>query len=305
MKNKIEQIQETRCADVEELVYLRWVNACLRFELRNHKAPSGKTVARDLCNSLSPESEEKAKQLILEYANSEGAGYEGLLDFDSECWSSSQDSSHTESVEPNDSSVEASYAKRNKSSSRSKFLSKLRKLVNGKDSSAENGSPLSYATTGRRESTPTSSFDDTRTYSNSAVAASESRVEECSNKIASHAQSILRPSLDNQRQRALSLDGLHELKGRRRNSDVESPFSYKRVVRSASGLGRDSRSEQDLDSEKLELMKLAQALSVSSASSTLPGSPDSENLEFMKMAEVLNRSKVSARPQGRSVYSSF
>lgn len=55
--------------DNEELVYLRWVNACLRYELRNFNPSSGKS-AKDLDNNLSQESKDKAKNLILEYASS-------------------------------------------------------------------------------------------------------------------------------------------------------------------------------------------------------------------------------------------
>ncbi|XP_040998015.1 protein CHUP1, chloroplastic-like [Juglans microcarpa x Juglans regia] len=68
---QVEGLQMNRFSEVEELVYLRWVNACLRYELRNHQAPVGKTSARDLNKSLSPKSQEKAKQLMLEYAGSE------------------------------------------------------------------------------------------------------------------------------------------------------------------------------------------------------------------------------------------
>lgn len=68
---QVEGLQMNRFSEVEELVYLRWVNACLRYELRNYQAPPGKTSARDLNKSLSPRSQEKAKQLMLEYAGSE------------------------------------------------------------------------------------------------------------------------------------------------------------------------------------------------------------------------------------------
>jgi len=62
LAKEIEQLQSDRFADVEELVYLKWINACLRYEVRNKDAPSGKTVARDLSKTLSPKSELKAKQ---------------------------------------------------------------------------------------------------------------------------------------------------------------------------------------------------------------------------------------------------
>lgn len=68
---QVEGLQMNRFSEVEELVYLRWVNACLRYELRNYQAPPGKMSARDLNKSLSPRSQEKAKQLMLEYGGSE------------------------------------------------------------------------------------------------------------------------------------------------------------------------------------------------------------------------------------------
>ncbi|GKC48109.1 protein CHUP1, chloroplastic, partial [Tanacetum coccineum] len=78
LKNEIEQLQAGRCSDVEELVYLKWINACLRYELRNHQPDIGKIMARDLSKTLSPKSEARAKQLILEYANKEHEGEMGV-----------------------------------------------------------------------------------------------------------------------------------------------------------------------------------------------------------------------------------
>lgn len=71
LSKQVEGLQMNRFSEVEELVYLRWVNACLRYELRNYQAPSGKVSARDLNKNLSPKSQEKAKRLMLEYAGSE------------------------------------------------------------------------------------------------------------------------------------------------------------------------------------------------------------------------------------------
>ncbi|XP_040996800.1 protein CHUP1, chloroplastic-like [Juglans microcarpa x Juglans regia] len=68
---QLEGLQMNRFGEVEELVYLRWVNACLRYELWNYQAPAGKISARDLNKSLSPKSREKAKQMMLEYSGSE------------------------------------------------------------------------------------------------------------------------------------------------------------------------------------------------------------------------------------------
>ncbi|KAJ1395127.1 Protein CHUP1, chloroplastic [Sesbania bispinosa] len=132
----IEQLQADRCSDVEELVYLRWINACLRHELRNYQPPPGKTAVRDLSKSLSPTSEKKAKQLILEYANSDGRGR--LSDFDSDQWSSSQASFQTDSGEcddysPLDNNSSDAIARAN-TTSKSKVFSKLMKLIRGKDS---------------------------------------------------------------------------------------------------------------------------------------------------------------------------
>lgn len=127
LKEEIEQLKMYRCADVEELVYLKWINACLRYELRNYQPPSGKTVARDLSKGLSPKSEQMAKQFILEYANS-GADERSLNLF--EAASEYSSSSHTSTGEPEDTSFDTSSLTR--SSNRAKFLSKLKSLVLGK-----------------------------------------------------------------------------------------------------------------------------------------------------------------------------
>ena len=66
---QVEGLQSSRFSEVEELVYLRWVNACLRYELRNQKsAGPGKFGALDLNKDLSPRSQSRAKTLMLEYA---------------------------------------------------------------------------------------------------------------------------------------------------------------------------------------------------------------------------------------------
>ncbi|KAM0034669.1 putative protein CHUP1 [Helianthus debilis subsp. tardiflorus] len=114
LTKEIEQLQADRCSDVEELVYMRWVNACLRYELRNYQPGPSKTMARDLSKTLSPRSEEKAKRLILEYANQE-------LDFDP--WSSPQSSSLMDSGQPDHSLSRKS----------NKFFGKLVKFLRRKD----------------------------------------------------------------------------------------------------------------------------------------------------------------------------
>ncbi|RWW45916.1 hypothetical protein BHE74_00048201 [Ensete ventricosum] len=155
---EIEQLRTDRYADAEELVYLRWVNACLRYELRNYQSPPGRTVARDLSKSLSPKSEAKVKQLILEYASS-GASEKSsnLAEVDSELFSSS--SSQASCEEPEDTAINAS------SSTKSKFLSKLKKLVLGKrkqNTGTWSGIPekgASFSTCSADDVIPRSSYD--------------------------------------------------------------------------------------------------------------------------------------------------
>ncbi|KAL2630110.1 hypothetical protein R1flu_014796 [Riccia fluitans] len=68
---QVEGLQSSRFSEVEELVYLRWVNACLRCELLNARPQDGKSGALDLNKDLSPRSQARAKQLMLEYAGPE------------------------------------------------------------------------------------------------------------------------------------------------------------------------------------------------------------------------------------------
>lgn len=138
MTREIEQLHAARSTDVEELVYLRWINACLRYELRNYQAGPGKMTARDLSKSLSPSSEMKAKQMILEYANREGTGEKGIdvADFDSDRWSSSQASYLTESGENDDSSsLDISSTNQTQNSTKKKIFGKLMSLLRGKKGS--------------------------------------------------------------------------------------------------------------------------------------------------------------------------
>ncbi|XP_042452114.1 protein CHUP1, chloroplastic-like isoform X2 [Zingiber officinale] len=157
---EIEQLQTDRCTDVEELVYLKWINACLRYELRNYQPVTGKTVARDLSRSLSPMSEEKVKQLILEYSNL-GSDERGLniLETDSEFSSSSQ----TSTEEPEDRSIDASSSTRYRTSRKAKFISKLKKIMLGKGNWISRISAIdktSFANSESRGSFSTCSLDD-------------------------------------------------------------------------------------------------------------------------------------------------
>ncbi|KAJ8637863.1 hypothetical protein MRB53_012130 [Persea americana] len=301
LEKKIERIQTDRCTEIEELVYLRWVNACLRYELRNYQPTPGKPVARDLGRTLSPKSEEKAKQLILEYANSgfEGSGLD-LADFDSECGSSSQESTVTES-EMDDISFDLPSTTRKSTLNKSKFISKLKRLVLGKDNHNNNKvasvdkTPTSCATSGRPASV--GSLDDmigTCSYDNSSsctkvqhatsdlsmmetkplyessilvtpLKGTESRTEDQHRNI-SRRDRMARFSFDIQRLRKLSLEEIKERGSSKKRSDLGSLFGYERTVLGEGGvmeLVHDNQldCEHENTPEKLELKKYAQALS--------------------------------------------
>ncbi|XP_065049328.1 protein CHUP1, chloroplastic-like isoform X2 [Musa acuminata AAA Group] len=164
LKNEIEH-QTDRCTDVEELVYLRWLNACLRYDQRDHHPLPGKTIAKDLSNSLSPESEEKAKELIVEYACA-GLDDRGVSFKDLEA-----DYSSLESTGEGD-DTPPFVIKDIITSRKPKFLGKLKKLVlrkgskNNKAASVDGTpaiNPSSCATPERRssldEATGRNSFD--------------------------------------------------------------------------------------------------------------------------------------------------
>ncbi|KAG5581823.1 hypothetical protein H5410_052450 [Solanum commersonii] len=53
---EVDHIQEGRCSDVYKVAYLKWINACLRYELRNYRPSLGETTARNLSKMLSPKS---------------------------------------------------------------------------------------------------------------------------------------------------------------------------------------------------------------------------------------------------------
>ncbi|CAM0957453.1 unnamed protein product [Alopecurus aequalis] len=155
LSKEVEELQTSRFADVEELVYLKWINACLRHELKNKGSPGAQTSARDLSNTLSPKSEETAKQLIMEYANV-GADERSVssIEFGSE-YASSRASSNGE---PDDASIDMSSMTKHvnpKKTEKKKFFSKLRKLVLGKDKERN-----TFPSLERRVSISSCSFDD-------------------------------------------------------------------------------------------------------------------------------------------------
>ncbi|KAI3816483.1 hypothetical protein L1987_16181 [Smallanthus sonchifolius] len=126
---QVEGLQMNRFSEVEELVYLRWVNACLRFELRNYETPAGKTSARDLNKNLSPRSQEKAKQLMLEYAGSE----RGQGDTDLESNFSQPSSPGSEDFDT--ASIDSSMSRYSSFSKKPSLIQKLKKWGKSKDDS--------------------------------------------------------------------------------------------------------------------------------------------------------------------------
>lgn len=134
---QVEGLQMNRFSEVEELVYLRWVNACLRFELRNYQTPQGKVSARDLSKSLSPKSQHKAKQLMLEYAGSE----RGQGDTDLESNFSQPSSPGSEDFD--NASIDSSTSRFSTFSKKPNLIQKLKKWGSrgGKDDSSIMSSP--------------------------------------------------------------------------------------------------------------------------------------------------------------------
>lgn len=127
LTRQVEGLQMNRFSEVEELVYLRWVNACLRYELRNYQKPSGKTSARDLSKSLSPNSQERAKRLLLEYAGSE----RGQGDTDLESVSSMPSSPGSDEFD--NASIDSSSSRLSSFSKKRGLLQKLKRWGKSKD----------------------------------------------------------------------------------------------------------------------------------------------------------------------------
>lgn len=256
LTKEIEQLRVDRSSDVEELVYLRWINACLRYELRNYQPPTGKTVARDLSKSLSHNSEEKAKQLILEYANTEGTGDKGNhIDFDTDPWSSSPASLLTDSGEYDDFSVDHSSATKTNTSGKHKLFNKLRRLIRGKDTHNENQS-LSVDKTGYSDDNYSPCGSSSK--STTAYTGPEGQ----SNIFSSHSSS--RASLDLPRWRSPKEHDIKDIHSVQRHSDVGFSPGYKRFILGGEGstdFTPKDRLDHDSDSaEKSELVKYAEAL---------------------------------------------
>ncbi|KAL3751411.1 hypothetical protein ACJRO7_012264 [Eucalyptus globulus] len=135
LSKQVEGLQMNRFSEVEELVYLRWVNACLRYELRNYQTPPGKISARDLSKSLSPKSQEKAKRLMVEYGGSE----RGQGDTDVESNFSHPSSPGSEDFD--NASIDSSTSRYSSLSRKPGLLQKLKKWGRSKDDSSAFTSP--------------------------------------------------------------------------------------------------------------------------------------------------------------------
>ncbi|GAA0145064.1 non-motor actin binding protein [Lithospermum erythrorhizon] len=135
LQKQVEGLQMNRFSEVEELVYLRWVNACLRYELRNYQTPEGRVTARDLSKSLSPRSQAKAKQLMLEYAGSE----RGQGDTDLESNFSHPSSPGSEDFD--NTSIDSSTSKYSSLSKKPSLIQKLKKWGRSRDDSSVLSSP--------------------------------------------------------------------------------------------------------------------------------------------------------------------
>uniref|UniRef100_A0A0D9XVV3 Protein CHUP1, chloroplastic n=1 Tax=Leersia perrieri TaxID=77586 RepID=A0A0D9XVV3_9ORYZ len=147
LTKQVEGLQMNRFSEVEELVYLRWVNACLRYELRNYQTPSEKISARDLNKTMSPKSRERAKLLMLEYAGSE----RGQGDTDLESASSAPSSPRSEDFD--NVSVDSSSSRYSFLGKRPNLMQKLKKWGRGKDDGSSVSSPTRSLTSDSPRST--------------------------------------------------------------------------------------------------------------------------------------------------------
>ncbi|XP_020570583.1 protein CHUP1, chloroplastic-like [Phalaenopsis equestris] len=266
LKKKLEQLQSDHCEDIEELVYLRWINACLRYELRNYQPPSGRTVARDLSRSLSPKSEQMAKQLILDYSNSHSNSNRlSSIDFDlDDCFS------QTSSEEFDEASLDSAKTKSTKSS-KSKLFRKLKKLVLPKGRNEEkNETRASFGIT--------SGLSIEKKKNSTGV---EFNGDEKWKSRRNHSHDLTRPSFDIQSLSRLNLEeegngGMHE----RCNCDIGAVYAHKRMI----SLDENSPYSSSVENEEV-------------------GDPTEDKLK--KFARVFKDSKGSLRSKRLSASSSI
>ncbi|GAA0148123.1 non-motor actin binding protein [Lithospermum erythrorhizon] len=139
LQKQVEELQRNRFTEVEELVYIRWVNACLRYELGNYPKNEGKISASDLSRSLSPRSQAKAKQMMVEYAGSDSSEQsQGDTDLDRNVSQRSYSfSEYSDNV-----SIDSSLSKYSSLRKNSSLIQKLKKWGKSKDESTILSSPV-------------------------------------------------------------------------------------------------------------------------------------------------------------------
>ncbi|XP_024518947.1 protein CHUP1, chloroplastic [Selaginella moellendorffii] len=154
LMRQVEGLQNNRFSEVEELVYLRWVNACLRYELRNFKAADGKFTALDLNKSLSPRSQEKAKQLMLEYAGPDLLAMRSKETLPDSGYDSPFSRTSSDSIDMDDSQ----YGSEESSSKKPGLIKRLKKWGRSKDDSQVGDKPKGEKnkSPGHRIATPAS-----------------------------------------------------------------------------------------------------------------------------------------------------
>ncbi|KAJ3671143.1 hypothetical protein LUZ60_008569 [Juncus effusus] len=127
LAKQIDQLLDDHSSSVVEIVYLKWVNACLRYELRNFNDHSkNESMARDLNKSPSHNSMEMVKQLIIEYSNKGIDIRDPNFDFD---FSSSPLSRHSSSSTPAQKSEKTTPKGKNKKPNN--FLNSIKKIMTG------------------------------------------------------------------------------------------------------------------------------------------------------------------------------
>lgn len=136
LTRQIEQLHGDHCKHVEELVYLKWVNACLRHELRgnddqhpssgqqDHAGAGVPSSAVELSKSMSYRSSEKAKELMLRYGNL------GLEGFDPALFSPLNESLYGDGHDQDHAvAVAASAPEKRAGHGKLKFLRNIKKLL--------------------------------------------------------------------------------------------------------------------------------------------------------------------------------
>ncbi|XP_047959981.1 protein CHUP1, chloroplastic-like [Salvia hispanica] len=131
-KDLKDEMQRLNATDLEELVFLRWINTCIR---KNYEPVSGK--------NLSPKSEKKVKKLLLEYANKQGKSIDSNY-LESDQWSSSQSQASCMTEEREDLHLDLP-----PSSAKPKLFGKLRRLLLGKSSSRQSPTQSGESLPGR------------------------------------------------------------------------------------------------------------------------------------------------------------